>query len=189
MYQRLGVLQWPRLWLGLVAIGLPVVSLVFVCRPCLERVGLGRLAGPGPIPRIENQAIGLGLAVALKDALRGDEAALVSDHYGWGSTHYVALLTRLPRSRIFLAPGAPNQTLDPDSLAAFLGRHPRGVLIAASGSRFSRELGITSAAMPVSIGGTAVSLEAIRSVDWPGRPPTRLTLFRYAAAVDSRPPR
>jgi hypothetical protein len=181
LYQRLGVQRWPLPRIGLAAITLPLVSLLFVCRPCLERVGLGRLAGPTPIPRIENQPIALGLAATLRDALRGEDMALISDHYGWGSTHYVALLTGLPRSRIFLAPGAPNQRLDPDSLADFLRRHARGVLIARSGSRFFQLLGLGPGATSAAVGGTALQLGQARSIVWPGRPPAMLMVFHYTA--------
>lgn len=181
LYQRLGMQRWPLLRIGLAAITLPLVNLLFVCRPCLERVGLGRLAGPSPIPRIENQPIALALGASVRDALRGDGMALISDHYGWGSTHYVALLTGLPRSRIFLAPGAANQRLDPDSLAAFLARHPRGALIARSGSPLSRLLGLGPGATSAAVGGTALQLEQAHTIVWPGRLPATLIVVRYTA--------
>ena len=185
-YDRLGVGRWAAPKFALAALALLVATVVSFCRPCLESVGLGKLTGFGPIPRIENQEIALQLPPILVQNLHDGDAALISDHYGWGSTRYVALLTRLPRARIFMAPGAPNQGLDPNELATFLDRHPRGVLVALSGSRFSEALGITAAATSAEVGGTALTLEKVRSFAWPGTPEAELLVFRYA--VNDRVP-
>jgi len=180
VYHRLGVQRWPAARQTLSAIVLPLVSLGFTCRPCLARIGLGSLAAIAPVPRIENQATALSLARQLENDLSGADA-LVSDHYGWGATYYVALLTRLPRHRIFVAPGAPNQRLDPDSLAAFLSRHRHGILIAASGSRLARLLALAPDAGTAKVAEVSLRVVRIRSVGWPGSEPAILTVFRYEA--------
>jgi hypothetical protein len=105
--------------------------------------------------------------------------ALVSDHYGWGAPRYVALQTRLPRDRMFLAPGAPNQQINGDSLAQFLTVNPRGVLIVLSGSRFSAALGVVPAADSARFRGVRLGLEPLRRLPWPGRKPAELLVFRY----------
>ncbi len=181
VYERLGVRRWPAAMVAVVALALVAAGVVFACRPCLARVGLGGLAGISPIPRIENQAIALGLPPTLIRSMAGGHAALISDHYGWGAPRYVALLTRLPRSRIFQAPGAPNRPLDRDSLSLFLARHPRGVLVVLSGSRFSRALGIAPGAASARSGDTEIGIQKVRSVQWPGREADgELIVFRYA---------
>jgi hypothetical protein len=179
VYERLGVRRWAAPLFATVALGLVAAGAISSCRPCLARVGLGRWAGTSPIPRIENQKIALELPPMLVESMGGGHAALISDHYGWGAPRYVALLTRLQRARIFLAPSAPNRHLEPDSLSQFLTRNPRGVLIALSGSRFSRALGITLAATSATFGGMEIRLEKVRSVPWPGREKAELTVFRY----------
>jgi hypothetical protein len=181
VYGRLGVRRWPALRFAGVALGLIAAGAIFSCRPCLVRAGLGRLAGISPIPTIENQTIALTLPPILAQGMADGHAALVSDHYGWGAPRYVALLTRLPRTRIFLAPGAPNRHFNRDSLSQFLTRHPRGVLVALSGSRFSRALGITPAGTSATSGGTDIRLEKVQWVPWPGREAAELTVFRYVA--------
>jgi len=180
-YQRLRIGQWRREALLLAALVLPLVSLLFSCRPCLARARLGRLAGFSPIPRIDNQPIALAVAETLKGELRAGEA-LVSDHYGWGATQYVALLTRLRREQIYLAPGAPNQRLDADTLAAFLTAHPQGVLVAASGSRFTRLLALEPGTQDAAVGNVALRLALTHSVAWPGQSPVTLMVFCYRAA-------
>ncbi len=179
VYERLGVRRWPAPIFAGFALGLMAAGMISSCRPCLVRVGLGRLAGISPIPRIENQKIALQLPPMLLEGMADGHAALISDHYGWGAPRYVALLTRLPRTRIFLAPSAPNRHLDSDSLSQFLTRNPRGVLIALSGSRFSRALGVTPAATSATSGGMEIQLDKVRSVPWPGREAAELTVFRY----------
>jgi len=181
VYERLGARRWPALRFAGVALGLIAAGAIFSCRPCLVRAGLGRLAGISPIPTIENQTIALTLPPILARGMADGHAALVSDHYGWGASRYVALLTRLPRTRIFLAPGAPNRHFDRDSLSQFLTRHPRGVLVALSGSRFSRALGVTPAGTSATLGGMAIRLERVNSVAWPGGEPAELAVFRYSA--------
>ena len=184
VYQRLGTDRWRPRRLLLIAIALPVASLVFSCRPCLARVRMGRLAVFSPVPRIENQRTALALAGTLREVLRPGGSALVSDHYGWGATQYVALLTRLPRPRIFLARGAPNRQLDPDSLATFLRRHPQGVIVALSGSRFSRLLDLASGARNATVGDISLRLTLVHAIVWPGRDPATLMMFRYWATGD-----
>ncbi|HZM26308.1 MAG TPA: hypothetical protein VFB89_03050, partial [Gemmatimonadales bacterium] len=151
---------------------------------------LERLAGFSPIPRIENQHLALALAESLRTELGADES-LVSDHYGWGVTQYVALLTRLPRSRIYLAPGAPNEQIDADSLAAFLTQHPCGVLIAETESRFSRRLELRPETRNAIAGKTSLRLLPTQEVAWPGRHPAILMVFRYSVRSDGDvcPPR
>jgi hypothetical protein len=103
----------------------------------------------------------------------------VSEHYGWGAPRYVALQTRLPRDRMFLAPGAPNQQLNGDSLAQFLTTNPRGVLIVLSDSRFSAALGVAPTADSARFRGVRLALEPLRTLPWPGRKPAELLVFRY----------
>jgi hypothetical protein len=186
VYERVGVGRWTAARFSLAAVALPAVSLLLCCVPCLERAGLGRFAvrfaGPSPIPRIENQDLALPFARTLRDSLRGEDAALLSDFYGWGATPYVALLTGLPRKQILMARGAPNLVLRSDSVATFLRKHPRGVLIVLSDSRFAHEIGVGPASTSASIGGVEVALEQFRSVAWPGDPGGTLTAFRYVAA-------
>lgn len=186
VYERVGVGRWTAARFSLVAVALPAVSLLLCCVPCLERVGLGRFAGrfagPSPIPRIENQDVALPFARTLRDSLRDEDAALLSDFYGWGATPYVALLTGLPRKQILMARGAPNLVLRSDSVATFLRKHPRGVLIVLSDSRFAREIGVGPASTSASIGGVEVALELFQSVAWPGGPSGTLMAFRYVAA-------
>jgi hypothetical protein len=142
----------------------------------------GGLLGLGTaVPRIENQELALQLPPIITESVAAGYPALISDHYGWGATHHVALLTRLRRPQLFFAPGAPNGALEQDSLRSFIAGHPRGVLIARAGSRFSTELGIGPAASWIKLGSTVVKLEKIRSLGWPGRAPDQLFLFRYTA--------
>ncbi|HTK43086.1 MAG TPA: glycosyltransferase family 39 protein [Gemmatimonadales bacterium] len=182
-FQRLRIGQWRLERVVATAVALPLLSLLFSCKPCLARVRLGRLAGPSPIPRIENQETALALAATLGNELRAEES-LVSDFYGWGATRYVALLTRLPRRRIFFAPGAPNQQLDTDSLAAFLAEHPHGVLIAASESRFTRLIGLNPEATHAAVGGASLDLVPMHRIGWQGPGHGTLMVFRYAVATD-----
>ncbi|HEU5169493.1 MAG TPA: glycosyltransferase family 39 protein [Gemmatimonadales bacterium] len=179
VYQRLGVRRWAAPVFAIVALGLVATGVIFSCWSCLARVGLGRLDGISPIPRIENQEVALDLPPILVESMGGAHAALISDHYGWGAPLHVALLTRLHPSRIFLAPGAPNRQPNLGRLSWFLTRHPRGVLVALSGSRLSRALGITPAATSVTCDGTELRLEKVRSVPWPGKQEAELTVFRY----------
>ena len=179
IYEYVGVRRRaPAAFAGL-AVGLAGITALLSCRACLDRVGLGFLAGVPPVPSIENQAIALQLPPLLTEAIEQDSPALVSDHYGWGAPRYVALLTRLPRHRMFLAPGAPGQQLNGDSLAQFLTTNPRGVLIAMSGSRFSTALGISPAAESAQFRGVRIGLEPLRTLPWPGRKPAELLVFRY----------
>lgn len=186
-YRHAGVDRWTAKTVAAVALVLVTSGVAFTCRPCLTRVGLGALAGISPIPRIENQDVALQLPPMLVDAIESGYPALITDHFGWGATHHVALLTRLRRSEVFLAPGAPNRRLDRDSLLAFVTRHPRGVLVVLSGSRFSAALGIDSGATSAILGGTPARLEKVRSLPWPGRQPAELTVFRYATRAAGRP--
>jgi hypothetical protein len=80
---------------------------------------------------------------------------------------------------MFLAPGAPNQQLNGDSLARFLTTNPRGVLIAMSGSRFSTALGVSPTAESAQFRGIRIGLEPLRALPWPGRKPAELLVFRY----------
>jgi hypothetical protein len=178
-YQQLRIDAWQARQLFVAAVVLPLVSLVFSCRPCLARVRLERLAGFPPIPRIENQPVALALADTLRTELGADES-LVSDHYGWGSTRYVALLTKLPRRRIYLAPGAPNQPIDADSLAAFLTDHPRGILIAMTGSRFTTLLDLAGDTTNVVVKRVGLRLALMHSIVWPGAKPATVKVFRYS---------
>lgn len=179
VYEYVGVRRWAPLALAGLAVGLAGITALLSCRACLDRVGLGFLAGVPPVPSIENQAIALQLPPLLTEAIEQDSPALVSDHYGWGAPRYVALLTRLPRHRMFLAPGAPGQQLNGDSLAQFLTTNPRGVLIAMSGSRFSTALGISPTAESAQFRGVRIGLEPLRTLPWPGRKPAELLVFRY----------
>ncbi len=187
VYERLGVRRWGTPTFALVALALPAAGVISSCRPCLARVGLAGWAGSSPIPRIENQEVALELPPTLLETMAGGHGALISDHYGWGAPRYVALLTRLHRSRIFLAPGAPNRHLDLDSLSLFLSRNPRGVLVALSGSRFSEVLGITPRATSARTGGLEIRLDKVRSVEWRARrEAAELTVFRYGLARSRR---
>jgi len=182
-YRRAGVGRWTPAGVGAAAVALVGSGIVFSCAPCLARVGLAKLAGISPIPRIRNQEIALQLPPILLESMGEGHRALISDHYGWGTTQHVALLTRLRRSEIFLAPGAPNRQLDRDSLLAFVKRRPRGALVTLSGSRFSMALGIYSgAARSATLGGTSLRLEPVRSLPWPAGAPAQLSVFRYTAA-------
>jgi len=179
VYQQLRIDWWPARRLVVAALALPLASLVFSCRPCLARLRLDRLAGFPPIPRIANQPAALALAGTLRTELGANES-LVSDHYGWGATRYVALLTKLPRQRIYLAPGAPNQPIDRDSLAAFLTDHPRGILIAMTGSRFTALLHLEGDTTNVVVKGVGLRLALMHSTIWPGTKPATVKVFRYS---------
>jgi 4-amino-4-deoxy-L-arabinose transferase-like glycosyltransferase len=179
VYEYLGVRRWPAAAVAGLAAGLAGLTALASCRACLDRVGLGVLAGIPPVPSIENQAIALQLPPLLSQAIDQGSPALVSDHYGWGAPRYVALQTRLPRERMFLAPGAPNQQINGDSLAQFLTTNPRGVLIILSGSRFSAVLGVAPAAASARFREVRLGLEPLRTLPWPGRKPAELLVFRY----------
>lgn len=182
-YRRFRIATWRPERVAVAAIVLPLVNLLFSCSPCLARVRLGWLAGPSPIPRIENQEVGLALADSLGRELQPGES-LVSDHYGWGATHYVALLSRLPRRQIFLAPGAPNQQIASDTLAAFLAGHRRGVLIALSGSRFTHLLGLGPATKDAAVGPVSLHLSLMHTIGWPaGDGRGTLMVFRYSVTA------
>jgi hypothetical protein len=186
IYERLGGRRWPGVAFAGFTVGLLAAAALSICRPCLDRFGLGKLAGTSPVPTIENQPIALTLPPILLASMEDGHSALISDHYGWGASRYVALLTRVPPARIFLGPGAPNRHLEVDSLSQFLVRNPQGVLIALSGSRFSGELGLGPGAVMATAGMMTLALERVRDVPWPGKPDGVLTVFRYRA--DSAPP-
>jgi hypothetical protein len=182
-YERLGGRRWPRVGFAGFALALLALAALSLCRPCLDRIGLGKLAGISPVPTIPNQSIALTLPPILLANMDAARSALITDHYGWGPAHYVALLTRLPPDRIFMASGAPNRRLDTDRLTRFLARNPEGVLIGLSGSRFSDELGLRPGAASATAGSISLALEPVRDVSWPGKPDGVLTVFRYR--VDS----
>jgi hypothetical protein len=179
VYLRLGVGRWPGGRLAALSAALLGAVALFSCKDCLRRFGLARLAGISPVPQVENQPVALQLRPLLADAMGRGHDAIVLDHFGWGATPYVALQTRLPRSRIFLAPGAPNRRLDADSLSRFLRRHPRGVLVTLSNSRFSDAIG--AGPSDAVIAGDTLRLAPVRTVPWPAKTETRrLTVSRYS---------
>jgi hypothetical protein len=179
VFLRLGIQRWPARWVAIAACGVVGSVVLFSCGKCLERVGLGRLAGLSPVPRIENQGIALSLPPILVRTMAADDPALIVDHFGWGAARYVAFQTRLPRSRIFVVPGAPNVPVDVDSLSRFLRRHPRGALVLLSNSRFSDAVGVAADRASARLATDRLRLEQIRSVRWPGKTRERLTVFRY----------
>jgi hypothetical protein len=180
-YQQLRIDAWEARKLFVAALVLPLISLVFACGPCLAPLRLERLAGFSPIPRIENQPVALALAEFLRADLPADES-LVSDHYAWGASRYLALLTKLPRRRIYLVPGAPNEPIDADSLAAFLTEHPRGILIAMTGSRFTTLLDLKGDTTNVVVKGVGLRIVLLHSTIWPARTkPGMVKVFRYSS--------
>ena len=187
VYDRIRVARWTAAAFGLVTLGLLVANAVTSCKPCLARVGLGAAAASSPVPRIPNEEIALELPPILADNLPAG-SGLISDDYGTGATRYVALQTRLPRERMYFVCAAVNRPLDVPGLSVFLGAYPRGMLVARSGSRFSENLGLTPLASSTTIGDTQITLEPLRSLNWPGRVPAELTLFRYAVRGGGTPP-
>jgi hypothetical protein len=179
VFLRLGIQGWSTRWVAIAACGIVGSVVLFSCGECLQRVGLGRLAGLSPVPRIENQRIALSLPPILVRTMGTDDPALIVDHFGWGAPRYVALQTRLPRSRIFVVSGAPNRPVNPDSLSRFLRRYPRGALVLLSNSRFSNVIRVAADHASAGFATDTLQLEEIRSVRWPGKTRERLTVFRY----------
>jgi hypothetical protein len=154
---------------------------------------LPSIVGMSPTPAIDNEDAALRTAGILRENLRGPDTGLISDFFGWGTTHYVALLTRLHPDRIYLAPGAPNQEIDRAELTGFVGQFPHGVILLQSGSRFATAVGFDPAGT-VTIEGQTLRLEKIASVPWPAAGATtadtpatpHLDLFRYSVAPGGR---
>lgn len=60
-----------------------------------------------------------------------DEDAFVADFWSW-DYYYIALMTRLPPTAVFLAPGAKFQTTDLSKLVDFFNEHTGGVIVIAN---------------------------------------------------------
>jgi hypothetical protein len=180
VYDRLGVARWRAASFGLVTLGILLSSAVFSCKTCLARVGLG-LLGSSPIPRIENQELALQLLPIIAASLPDAGAGLISDNIGAGTTSQVALRTYLPRGQMYLVCVPADRPSDFEYLSTFIDRHPRGVLIALSGSLLSETLRIAPGSTSATIGRIGVALEPVQSVRWPGTGGRELTIFRYAA--------
>jgi len=187
VYDRLNVERWKTPVFAAVAVGLLLSSALSFCKDCLAKVHLASLAS-SPIPRVENQELALQLPPIIRASLPDSGAALISDNIGFGATSQVAIRTDLPRPRMYLVCRVPNRGSDDGALARFIERHPRGVLLALSGSRFSEAFRIAPTATSVTVGPLHVTLDRVKSIEWPGPPPSQLTIFRFAVPGRSAAP-
>lgn len=187
VYDRLGVAQWRAASFGLVTFGILLSSMVFSCKTCLARVGLG-LWGSSPIPRIENQELAFQLLPTIAANLPAARAGLISDNIGLGTTSQVALRTYLPRAQMYLVCVAANRFSNIDPMSTFINQYPRGVLITLSGSPLSQALRIAPGSTSARIGRISMALEPVQSVRWPGSREGELTIFRYTAPHSPTPP-
>lgn len=62
------------------------------------------------------------------------EDGLIIDFWSWPQTYYIALMSRVPPTRIFIPPGAANQTLDFAQLKTFVQQYPNGLLLLSNSS-------------------------------------------------------
>ena len=178
------------------AVCVVVVASVLVCSLGGGFAVLPSFVGISPVPRIEKQDTALLLPAVVLANLQGEDEGLISDFYGWGTTHYVALLTRLHPERIYVAPGARNQKVDLAPLTEFLGRHSGGVIVLKPRSRFAQAIG-ADAAGTAAVGPLTLRLEAVQTVVVPREatdpssaamdaPPSPwLEIFRYSVVSGS----
>ena len=190
VYKHMGIDAWSKMrGLGL-SFSMMVSIGVFTCWVCLKNIGLGDYV-MNPIPTIPNQTTVLSLVPVVRDNMETDRDGFISDFYGWGPQVYVPYLAGLPRHRIFLAPGAPNVSLNENELSMFLQDFPDGILIALTGSRFANAIGLKGE-QSIHIGKKLLSIRKIHSIIWP-KPRTtakvevakpRLEIYRYDIVVE-----
>ncbi|MCG8692293.1 MAG: glycosyltransferase family 39 protein [Minwuiales bacterium] len=182
LYTRLGIDRLRATTFALTALLMVGSVLVLSQRPILVRLGLQSIACISPVPTIKNQAVSLSIPAAVTANVDADTGGFISDFYDWGSTPYVALLTRLHPDRIYRAPGAPNRPVDLAKLDAFLSRHPTGVLLIQHDSRFAGAIGFDG--RTATVGGRLLRLEPVTTFPWRDRrvrSSPDLELFRYSA--------
>jgi len=185
--QPLHLEGWSAARLTRFAVALLAANAIFACEACLAQVKLRALA-MSPVPRVPNQQVAVRLAPLIRANLPPG-GGLISDNYGSGATRHVALLARVRPERMFLVCYLAHRPPDADSLAAFVSLYPQGLLLARSTSSFSSDYGFAPGATSGSFGGAAVTLTPLLGVDWPGRQPARLSLFRYSLVhPETHPP-
>ena len=103
------------------------------------------------------------LSNTINSNLQEPDDAFISDFYGWGDTHYVALMTRLYPDKIFLALGGLHQKINLDGLYNFIHSKPAGVILLNRNSRFTNALSFNGLDK-VKIGNTFLTLDRIRTM-------------------------
>jgi hypothetical protein len=176
--QPLRLARWSAPRLVRFAVAVLAANAIFACEACLARVKLRGLA-MSPVPRIPNQNVALRL-VPLISANLPQGGGLISDDYGTGATRHVALLARIRPERMFLVCHLAHRPPDADSLAAFASLYPHGLLLVRSTSSFSSDYGFAPGASSGRFGDVTITLAPVGALDWPGRRPARLSLFRYS---------
>jgi hypothetical protein len=144
-----------------------------------------RLAGPSfpnpfpadinAIPRIDNPTKEIARIVA--ENLKSNDCLVIDffgkDFYGWKDTLYVALMSHVHPSRLFIMPGARHQPLSISELTGLLQQYPSGLLLRSDDSRFIHLEQTTNGAI-VRIDGykDALIVHPIASVK-------SITIYRY----------
>lgn len=149
-----------------------------------------------PLPKFRDQKKVVEFIIpALSDNLRNPEDGFISDFYGFATTPYVALMTRLHPDRIFRASGAPYGVKPQNHLIElldFVKRYPKGVLLLHNGSRFSEYLGCCGSEQ-LRIADNYLIVHKVFSIPWQelSRPEWRATyevkypeiqIYRYKLA-------
>lgn len=185
-YRQIGIDRWPWQKRTGLACALLASMILFSCVACLDRIGLGRLA-MSPVPTIENQAIALTLPPLIRDVMDNGDG-FITDFYGWGPFAHVPLLARLREREVFMAPGAPGESVDLEALGAFVDARPQGALLVRSGSRFAEAIELSDD--HALVGDRVLTLELVHQVAWPedGAPDATLEIYRYRLEGDRRQP-
>ena len=130
------------------AVIIALIVLISIFPLSYSRVVLARVAGPSfpnPFPadietisRVGNKPKQI-VSAMHSHALASNDALIIDffkakDLYGWKDTYYVALMSRVHPSRLFIMPGA-HQELDKRRLMSLLARYPSGALLYSDSSR------------------------------------------------------
>lgn len=103
------------------------------------------------------------LSAVINEHLKTTNEAFICDFFGWGRTHYVALMTRLHPNEIFVAPGSLHQELSIEILSNFVNNHQMGIILLNKGSRFAQSIQFHDSGK-ARVGNNVLSLEIIRFV-------------------------
>jgi hypothetical protein len=167
LYERLRVGGLPTSRFTAVTALMVGLVLVFSCEICWGKLGYPNMFGISPIPRIENQDLALRFPEVVVDNLERRDEGFITDFYGWGVGHHVALMTRLHPDQIYTASGVPNRDSDLAAISQFLADYPSGVLLIVRGSRFAKALRFLENEAVVN--GKTLELDEIASFAWPNR--------------------
>lgn len=159
-YRYLGVPKWTvrnRLVIGLLIVSSMIVS----SHPQIFH--LPYLSWISLIPRFDQQREVKVISLKVNEQLGTSNEGFICDFFGWENSYYVALMTRLHPSNIFMAPGGRYGKLDIDRLSNFINNHQNGVLLLMKGSSLERSIRFRESGQAMVV-NTMLSLKAVQSV-------------------------